>query len=393
MTRDLQIYDARERALVRAADVALAPLRWLPRAAPRATRRVLLLRLERIGDLLMAIDAIRDARADWPDAQIDLAVGSWNEPIARLIPGVSNVLVADAPWLARGSAASWRRLVATAWRWRARRYDLVVNFEPDIRSNLLAWLTGAPARVGYGTGGGGAFLTEALAYEPSHHVAANARALVAYAAGRVHEPSDRRLAAALTPPAEAIARAADLLTRASRPLVGVHAAGGRLSKQWHLDRFAAVARRLAAERGATIVLTGSPADRSTVDEVASALGDVPAIRADGALDLPSLAALLGQLDVFITSDTGPMHLAAAMQTPVVALFGPSDPTRYGPRAAIERIVRVDLSCSPCGQVRLPPVRCRGHVPDCMDGIGVDVVVARALEVLDARAAGAGRERA
>jgi ADP-heptose:LPS heptosyltransferase len=392
MTRDLQIYDARERALVRGADVALAPLRWLPRAAPRAVRRVLLLRLERIGDLLMAIDAIRDARADWPDAQIDLAVGSWNEPIARLIPGVSNVVVADAPWLARGSAASWRRLVATARRWRARRYDLIVNFEPDIRSNLLAWLTGAPARVGYGTGGGGAFLTEALAYEPSRHVAANARALIAYVAGRVHEPDGhRRASAALTLPADAIARAADLLAHASRPLVGVHASGGRLSKQWHLDRFAAVARRLAAERGATIVLTGSPADRSMVDEVAAALGGVTMIRADGALDLPSLAALLGQLDVFITSDTGPMHLAAAMQTAVVALFGPSDPKRYGPRAAIERIVRVDLPCSPCGQVRLPPVRCRGHVPDCMDGIGVDMVVARACELLDARAA--AQERA
>ncbi|HWB31155.1 MAG TPA: glycosyltransferase family 9 protein [Vicinamibacterales bacterium] len=392
MTRDLQIYDARERALVRAADVALAPLRWLPRAAPRAARRVLLLRLERIGDLLMAIDAIRDARADWPDAQIDLAVGSWNEPIARLIPGVSNVLVADAPWLARGSAASWRRLVATARRWRARRYDLVVNFEPDIRSNLLAWLTGAPARVGYGTGGGGALLTEALAYEPSRHVAVNARTLIAYAAGRVHEPDGHpRASAALTPPADAIARAADLLRHASRPLVGVHASGGRLSKQWHLDRFAAVARRLAAERGATIVLTGSPSDRSMVDEVAAALGGVTMIRADGALDLPSLAALLDQLDVFITSDTGPMHLAAAMQTAVVALFGPSDPKRYGPRAAVERIVRVDLPCSPCGQVRLPPVRCRGHVPDCMDGIGVDVVVARALEILDTRTA--AQERA
>jgi lipopolysaccharide heptosyltransferase II len=386
MTRDLQIYDTRERALVRTADILLAPLRWLPRAAPRATRRVLLLRLERIGDLLMAIDAIRDARIDWPDAQIDLAVGSWNEPIARLIPGVSNVLMADAPWLARGSAASWPRLITTASRWRARGYDLVVNFEPDIRSNFLAWLTGAPARVGYGTGGGGAFLTEALAYEPSHHVATNARALIAYAAGRVHEPNDvRPTSAALVTPVEATTHAANLIAHASRPLVGVHASGGRLSKQWHLDRFAAVARRLATERGATIVLTGSPADRSMVDEVASALDGVPVIRADGALDLPSLAALLEQLDVFITSDTGPMHLAATMRTPVVALFGPSDPKRYGPRAAIERIIRVDLPCSPCGQVRLPPVRCRGHVPDCMDGISVDLVVARALEVLDARA--------
>jgi ADP-heptose:LPS heptosyltransferase len=81
-----------------------------------------------------------------------------------------------------------------------------------------------------------------------------------------------------------------------------------------------------------------------------------------------------------------MHLAAAMHTPVVALFGPSNPARYGPRARVERILRIDLPCSPCGQVRLPPERCRGHVPDCLDGISVDAVVAAALDVLD-RSAG------
>jgi len=107
------------------------------------------------------------------------------------------------------------------------------------------------------------------------------------------------------------------------------------------------------------------------------------VRADTALDLPTMAALLGSLDLFVSSDTGPMHLAAAVGTPVVALFGPADPRRYGPRAATEHILRVDLPCSPCGQVRLPPVRCRGHVPDCMDGITAAAVIARAVQVIDA----------
>ena len=85
-----------------------------------------------------------------------------------------------------------------------------------------------------------------------------------------------------------------------------------------------------------------------------------------------------------------MHLAAAMGTPVVALFGPSQPERYGPRASLERIVRVDLPCSPCGRVRLPPERCRGHVPDCMDGITVSAVLRAANELLDAARPAAGR---
>jgi ADP-heptose:LPS heptosyltransferase len=162
----------------------------------------------------------------------------------------------------------------------------------------------------------------------------------------------------------------------------VHASGGRESKQWHLDRFAAVARALARERGATIVLTGSTADRPLIDHVRQALHDVPVVDAGGSLDLPALAALLEELDLVITGDTGPMHLASVMGTPVVALFGPSNPARYGPHASLERILRVDLPCSPCGQVRLPPERCRGHVPECLDRILVEDVVAAAREVLD-----------
>ncbi len=381
----LQIYHPRERALVALADASIAPLGWMRgRVADAApVQRVLLLRLERIGDLLMVLGALRDARAAWPDAEIDLAVGSWNAPLARLIPGLSRLQVADAPWLARESGASWRPLLSQARSWRARRYDLVINFEPDIRSNLLAWLTGARRRVGYWTGGGGAFLTDATTYAPMSHVSENARQLVARASGRMATgPATPLETPALAPPADAVARATAILGGAARPIVGIHASGGRVSKQWHLDRFAAVGRRLAQERRATIVLTGSPADRPMVEAVRHAMGAVPVVDAASGLDLPSLAAVLARLDVLVTGDTGPMHLASAMGTPVVALFGPSHVERYGPLAPRQRILRVDIHCSPCGRVRLPPERCRGHVPDCMDGIQVDPVVRAAIELLD-----------
>ena len=91
---------------------------------------------------------------------------------------------------------------------------------------------------------------------------------------------------------------------------------------------------------------------------------------------------MGDLDVLITGDTGPMHLAAAMGTPIVALFGPSHPDRYGPLPAPPPSLRIDLPCSPCGQVRLPPERCRGHVPDCLDGIDTRRAVEAAVALLD-----------
>jgi len=386
----LHIYVPRERLLVGLADVCLAPLGWWHRRRPTTPpHRVLLLRLERIGDLLMVLDAIAATRAAWPSAHIDLAVGSWNASIAALIPGIHHVDHVDVPWLAReGTGLSWRGLLTQARIWRRQRYDLVVNFEPDIRTNLLAWRTGARLRAGYWTAGGGALLTDALTYDPEAHVSVNALALIRHVTGGV-EIGATAPRPSLVPGAEAVAAAQTLLARqgpattASR-LIGLHVSGGRESKQWHLSRFAEVGRILAADAGTRLVLTGGPGDRAMVDEVRQMLGDVDVVDAAGTLDLPASAALLTHLDVLITGDTGPMHLAAAVGTPVVALFGPSDPRRYGPLAAHQRVVRVHLPCSPCGQVRLPPEWCRGHVPDCMDGITVDAVVHAARELLRER---------
>lgn len=382
----LQITDRRERAWVAAADLVLRPLSWLPRRAATARpARVLLLRLERIGDLLMTLEAIRDARAAWPDARIDLAVGSWNAPLAALVSEVTTVHIADVPWLAReGTGLTWPALVGRARHWAAGKYDLVVNFEPDIRSNFLAWLAGGRRRFGYWTGGGGAFLTTADAYRPTTHAAENARRLIARAAtatGTVVPDALPRPKVVLS--ADARADADARLAGRTGPFIGVHASGGRESKQWHLDRFGAVAHALATRHAATIVLTGSEADRPLVDAVKQGLGDVPVVDACGTLTLPELAALLARLDLLVTGDTGPMHLAAAVGTPLVALFGPSDPRRYGPRGTAAHVIRIDLPCSPCGQVRLPPERCRGHVPDCLDGIPVERVVSAASEMLDA----------
>ncbi len=392
MSHSLQIPRWHERAAVRVADGVLAPLAWLRRRddAAAAPRRVLLLRLERIGDLLMTRQAVAEARASFPGATIDLAVGSWNASIAGRL-GADAVETLDVPWLAReGTGASWPALVARARGWRARGYDLVINFEPDIRSNLLAWLSGARRRVGYSSGGGGAFLTSADAYDVRAHVSVNARRLVARAAGTTLDTATP--ASSLPPLAiddDARKRARAQLGAATRPLVGIHVPGGRPSKQWHPERFGEVARRLAAARGATIVLTGTVADRPLVDRTRRVLGEAAAIDASGETTLPELAALLAELDVLVTGDTGPMHLAAAVGTPVVALFGPSDPVRYGPVSDRARVlIASEVACRPCGLVRLPPERCRGHVPDCLDAIDVDVVVEAALALLDRSAAGA-----
>lgn len=380
----LQIYDRRERALVAAGDAVLgafaaiaAPLRR--RRRPQSPRRILLLRLERIGDLLMALPAIADARAAAPHAEIDLVVGSWNADVARSIRAIDNVLVVDAPWLARGGkGAGSVTLGRSALAWRARRYDMAVNFEPDVRSNAMLALSGAGWTAGYRSAGGGALLDQALDYQPREHTVDNARRLVRSVLGEGRPTATTGLE---IPDAERH-RANQILAGRSGPLVAIHAAGGREVKQWDPARFAAVALRLIEDRGATLVLTGGPGDAPIVESVRRSLPPSRVIDISNQRDLLAVAAILERCDLMITGDTGPMHLAAAVGTPIVAIFGPSDPRRYAPRGPLDKVVRIDLPCSPCNRIRLPPARCTGHIPDCLAFVPVDLVLTAALQVLD-----------
>jgi ADP-heptose:LPS heptosyltransferase len=387
----LQIPDARERMLVRAADATLAVASALVRpferrSAPLDPRRILLMRLERIGDLVMALEAIRDVRTLAPTAQIDLVVGSWNAPLARAVPSVDRVEILDASWLVResdGEGLGMAGLLRAAWRWRPRRYDLAINFEPDVRSNLVAAASGAARTAGWASGGGGPVLDVALDYDPAVHTAANARRLVRTVFGRT--PGEPARPLVTLPDAAAMAAAALLKPVLGRPLLGVHVNGGRAIKQWPLERFAEVAAHVADTRGAAIIATGSAADRAMVSDLRAALAPRLVVDGSTADGLLASAALMARLDVLLTGDTGPMHVASAVGTPVVAVFGPSDPARYAPGGPYDRIVRIDLPCSPCNRIRRPPARCVGHTPDCLAGIPADTVAAAVTAVLDASA--------
>ena len=387
MTR-LTIYDRRERALAGAADAVLGaasalirPFRRRPPAA--APCRILLLRLERIGDLVMALPAIRDVRTYAPAATIDLVVGSWNLPIARQLPYIDQVEAVDAAWLSRGAGGSGAAgSIAAIRRWRSRDYDLGINFEPDIRSNLLLAASGASRTAGWISGGGGALLDVGLEFDTGVHTTGNARRLVSTAFGESVRPSALPL---IVVPESARRAAAARIGSRSGPIVGIHVSGGRLVKQWEPQRFAEVARQLIDRRNATVVLTGAPSDRSLVDEVRSSLPEARTIDLAGEIDLLELAALLEQLDVLITCDTGPMHIAAAVGTPVVAVFGPSDPVRYAPAGPADRVVRAGIPCSPCNRIRKPPAHCVGHIPECLTSVPAAQVYDAAISSLETSA--------
>lgn len=389
----LQISNARERYVVGLGDTLLRGLAPLLSRRSQQTdgpvKRILLFRLERIGDLLMTLRAIAEVRRLAPGAHIDLVVGSWNADLAQTIREVDQVETLDVPWLAReNSGASWPTLLRTAWSWRRRQYDLAINFEGDIRSNLLLGVAGSTRRVGFAMRGGGPALTHPVEFSETAHTATNSCQLVWQAFGAETAPLDdepgRRDAGRLQIPEDARARAAALLEQAgaTATLIGIQASAGREIKQWDPGRFAEVGSVLAREYGATLVITGTADERHVTERVRKGVDNgVRTLDMTADVDLLTMAGIIERMALFVTCDTGPMHLASAVGTATVAIFGPSLPSRYAPLLKESRVVRIDLPCSPCNQLRRPPAHCVGHIPDCLTGIDVGSVLAAARELM------------
>jgi ADP-heptose:LPS heptosyltransferase len=395
-----------ERALLATADLPLrllgrAPATEAPPLDPGQVREVLVLRLDRIGDLIMSLPALSDLRRAYPAARIRLAVGRWSEEIARRAP-VDEVLVWSAPWAGRPDegAESALRLARRARALRTSALDVALDLQGDVRAVGLMALTAARARVGYANTGGARLLTRVVALDETTSWVEQNRRAVAAVAGPAAVSGPPARVELLT--AADRARGRDLLRahgrKESGPVVGLHPSGGRPVKQWPSARWREVAARLQREFAATIVLTGTSGDAALAADVARGL-DGPVVDLTGRLSLMDTLAVIGAVDLFLSSDTGPMHMAAAVGTPSVSVFGPSDARRYfsggtGLPGTPHVVAQPDLWCAPCNLIRRPPAEClRGEGPECLRLVTVDAVHAHAARLLGGsgppgRAAGA-----
>jgi ADP-heptose:LPS heptosyltransferase len=397
-----RVYDPAERLLVGALDLPGRLLAGLAGALglrrppaplePASVREVLVLRLDRIGDVIMSLPALADLRAALPRARIRLAVGRWGAEAARTAP-VDEVLVWSAPWVGRAAEGADRPsdLLSRARALRAPALDLALDLQGDVRANLLLRLTGARHRVGYANTGGGWLLTQVLPLDETvSWVEQNRRAVAAVVGTTTGAGGDL-----LTAEERVFGRrlVADLGLAARRPLVAVHPSGGRRVKQWEVGRWAEVALRLHREFQATILITGTEADRPLTRALGLLLPFRP-VDLTGRLSLRETIALVAEVDLFLSPDTGTMHAACAVGTPSVAVFGPSDPVRYfsggsGEPGRPHVVVRRELWCSPCNLIRKPPAECdAGEPPECLRQVSVDDVHREAARLLREASAGA-----
>lgn len=392
-----RVYDAKERLLLGLADLpGRLVLGWRAHATepvdPATVREALVLRLDRIGDVLMSLPALHDLRAALPQARIRLAVGRWSAEIAKSAP-VDEVLLWSASWVGRPSegAQSLSELAAAARALRAAPLDLALDLQGDVRASLLLWLSGARARVGYANTGGAYLLSHLVPLDETVSWVEQNRRAVAVAVG---EAKTAPTFDPLTPEDRSFARHLfeHLHLEEKRPIVGLHPSGGRRVKRWPVERWAEVAARLQQEHAATILITGSEADRALATALAKLLPRKP-LDLTGRLGVRETMALIADLDLFLSPDTGPMHMACAVDTPSVSVFGPSDPVRYfsggdGRSGSRHVVVKPDLWCSPCNLIRKPPAECAGdEPPECLRLVTVEAVYAEASRLLRERRTG------
>ena len=363
----------------------------------REFRRILLIKLSAVGDVVHTVPVLNKLRRRYPKAQIDWLMIPAIAELLRHHSSISNVLLFDrerwsAPW---SIPANLARL---ATELRARNYDLIVDVHGQLRTAVLTFATAAPVRIGFPrpraemwTASGRTFPANArkhawkgareaswLAYThfipvPTLDRHAVDRYLgVGPMLGLDEETPDFSFPIPLPAQQRIDQRIGDVL---GVPLLTIAPGTVWETKHWRSEGFAEVARHFV-RNGFAVVLAGSRRERAVCDEVARAAPG--SLNLAGETTLSELAALIRRSTLCVTNDSGPMHLAVALNRPVVSIFGPTDEIWIGPYERDNAVVRARLPCAPCYLRVLS--RC-AHDHSCMRNVSAHSVIERAETIL------------
>lgn len=359
--------------------------RRYPKLPPQFTQvqRILVIRLDLIGDLVLSTVLVRALKRTYPEAEIDLLAMPSSAKIVEGDPDLTNIITYDPIVWRRPKGLfnprSWRDARQLVERMRGRRYDLAISVFGNWAA-VLAVLSGARRTIGFRDEGYPGFMTDSV---PGRHWRPGERLhevdyclQLAQAAGADIAPQDRipRLYVTEQAKQEIDAMLASVGIRPGKPLIACHVASNQgQSKRWPLLYWARLLDRLIREDVAQIVLTGAPGDLPYVDDVIRRMRGINeysaarVVNLAGKTSLGQLAALLQRADLLITGDSGPMHIAAAVGTPLIAIHGPTDPAHSGPVSPRATILKSGIWCSPCYQAK-DTADCPFFTTQCMKNI-------------------------
>lgn len=309
--------------------------------------RILLIRTDRIGDVLLSTPAIKAVRDSYPSAHIAVMVRPYVEDIVDGNPHLDEVILYDKDNKHRGFFGSLRFISDL----RRKRFDLAIVLHPTVRSNLIPFLAGIPERVGYDKKFG-FLLTKRLKdtkhLGEKHEIDYNFDVL--RATGIIAK--DRALYMPMKSEYERVIDRFMALNDLGNKdtIVAVHPGASCPSKCWPAYRFGRVADELIARHNVKIVIIGGPSDAKTVNDVKTGMFRSPIVLSEEH-SLGEVAALLRKCKLLISNDSGPVHIAVAVGTPVVSIFGRLDPglspQRWGPVGPRDIVLHKDVGCEEC----------------------------------------------
>jgi len=324
-----------------------------------SAERVLVRAPNWVGDVVLSLGAVRDLRRALPAARLEVLARPWVGAVYEAVGEVDGVVES------RGTLADARALRG--------RYDLAVLLPNSFASAWSPWRAGIPERWGYSTDGRGPLLTRRCPVPRAVSGMSQVyyyRAMLEGVGVAVSGPPD----VSLRCPDAWLERGFELMDDEG-PWIGVNpGAFYGTAKRWAPERFAAAADVVARRLGARVAIVGSAAERPLGEAIARSLL-APARVLCGETTLRDLVGVLARLKLLLTNDSGPMHLAAALGTSVLAVFGSTDWRETAPHSAFARVVREETPCAPC-LLRECPIDHR-----CMGAVGVDRVAREALELV------------
>ena len=331
--------------------------------------RVLIWKLSALGDVILSTPSLRALRRQFPKGRLTLAVGRASYEAVAHCPYLDDIIVYDSRGKDRGPI--WH--LRFVQRLRREAFDLSVDLQNSRKTHAMAWLAGVPVRIGYrrkfrwllNRGVRVPRVVLAPVAQQQHLLRQSAFAIDGDQLELWPSPEDEASAAKLLGPVEP-----------GRTIIGVHPGGsGRWqTKRWDIERWAALCDALSRQN-VHVVVTGGPDEQGLAGILRSHISSAPTMLI-GKTSLMELACVIKQCHVFLAQDSSSLHVASAMGTPTVALFGPTDARRHLPPNFRGTVIHKDVFCSPCYSPQ-----CRTITHACMKRIGVEEVLQAVLALL------------
>lgn len=331
---------------------------------------ILIVKTSAIGDVTHTLPALNALRKKYPQARITWLV---EEAAADVVIGhaaLDHVLVSRRKkWtrelLGPGFFKTFQKIISFVRELRAIRYDLLIDFQGLLKSGILVGLARAERKVGFGRGmdhaeGSYIFLNEKIPAVDMDIHALDREMMLLKAIGVESEKIEFGFPIGVKDRSVIVSKLLENGIDSDASVAAINPPATWPTKLWDNDKFAEVAQNLL-DKGFKVVFTGGPTDRTAIDDMINK-HQLQAVNFAGETTLKELAALYERAELLVTTDTGPMHIAAAVGTPVVAIFGPTAPWRTGPYGKGHQIVRAEIDCSPCLKKECATKECM-HVID------------------------------